>query len=85
MKKTQPLSEQPTQQLLIQRKKLTAALTGLGIFMVLACAFLLYYAITAKQPAMLAVVFGCTMSFVPLLISLGQLNKEIKTRTDAGN
>lgn len=64
-----------------RKKKLQAVVFGLGIVMLLASAVLIYVAFTVKGMSSLAVVaMCCAISFLPALISIAQINAEIKSR-----
>lgn len=82
MKKGASLSELSLEELQKKKKTLQGAAIGLGIVMLVACITLVYLAITSKKTSLLAVVIGCSITFLPCLISLGQINSELKTRTD---
>lgn len=84
-KKPSHLSLMTTEQLIAQRKKTIGASAGLGIVMLASIAFLIYQAITNNRPALIAVALGSSMCFLPLLINLGMLNKELKSRSANGN
>lgn len=84
MEKSKHLTSLTTEQLIAQRKKTLGAFAGLGIVMFCAAVFLVYRAIVSNQPALIAVAIGCSISFLPLIVNLGMVNKEIKTRRENG-
>ncbi|ALR30669.1 hypothetical protein ATE47_09080 [Chryseobacterium sp. IHB B 17019] len=72
------------EKLLKKRDLLKGASIGLGIVYILAIAILIYLFVTrGTQNIPLAIfipVFAMIAVFIPLLINLGLLNKEIKSR-----
>ena len=85
MKNNTPFASLSTEQLIEQKKKLTGIFLGLGIVNVSACSFLFYQAIVSHKPALMAVAICCGMTFLPAVVRLTQLKKEIKSReTSAG-
>lgn len=72
------------EQLVKKMNSLKGALMGFGIVVVLAIAILLYLFVTNKSGklpiAVLIPVLVLPVTFTPLLIALGQLNKEIRNR-----
>jgi len=80
MKKTKPLNELSLDELQQKKKLVLGATIGLGIVMLIACIVLVYVAIIAKQPALLAIAVSCPATFLPIFINLQKLNNEIKNR-----
>ena len=67
-------------EMLSQKKKLKAAAIGLGIVMFFAAGTLIYLAISQKNYALITVSIATLIGFLPMYISLTQLNVEIKSR-----
>jgi uncharacterized membrane protein YqjE len=63
-----------------KKKKLTTVYIALGFLMVLAVTALIYLAIRNKNYALIAVAAGSCITFLPGLVSLIDVNKEIKKR-----
>jgi ABC-type bacteriocin/lantibiotic exporter with double-glycine peptidase domain len=80
MKKIIPLTELSLEELNNKKKTVTGAVIGLGIVMLVACTLLIYLSITAKKTSLIAVAICCPIMFLPILINLQQINKEIKAR-----
>lgn len=81
MKKGTSLSELTLAELKTKKKGIQSATIGLGIVMLISFFVLLYLAITSKKPALMA-IGGCfSITLLPVLISLKQINEEIKKRT----
>lgn len=74
------LTEMTLAELLSQKKKLRAAAIGLGIVMFFAAGILIYLAISQKNYALMTVSIATLIGFLPMYISLSQLNTEIKSR-----
>jgi uncharacterized membrane protein YqjE len=66
-----------------QKKKLTNIYVVLGIFMIVTAIALVYFAISTKNYAFIAVALGSCITFLPGLASLAEVNKEIKKRNQA--
>ncbi|RZK25567.1 MAG: hypothetical protein EOO43_05195 [Flavobacterium sp.] len=81
MQNTTKLTDLTTEQLLEQKKKLTGVTIGLGVVMLAAAIFLVYRAVVSNQPAFIAIAIGCSVSFLPTIIRLGQINTELKSRS----
>ncbi|MFD2286563.1 hypothetical protein GJU39_16685 [Pedobacter petrophilus] len=67
-------------ELIIKRKKIIGAGIGLGIVAIIAFAIIFYIAITKKNYALMGLTGGITIPFLPILIYLKQLDKEISLR-----
>ncbi|MEG1591315.1 hypothetical protein [Chryseobacterium sp.] len=78
--KANKLSELSIEELESKKKTILSATIGLGIVMILACCALFYFAISSKNFALIAVAIGGSLTFVPSLISISQINSEIKSR-----
>lgn len=78
--KTNKLSDLSIEQLESKKKTVQSLAIGLGIVMLIACFVLFYVAIISKNFALIAVAIGSLMSLMPVLISIGQINAEIKSR-----
>ena len=63
-----------------KRRKAKAVAIGMGIVMLLAITYLIYTAVTTKNYAFIAIAAGCSVTFLPVIISLNQMNTEIKSR-----
>ncbi|MCX8531035.1 hypothetical protein [Chryseobacterium luquanense] len=80
MMKPNKLSDLSLEKLESKKKTVQSLAIGLGIVMLIACSILFYFAITSKNFALIAVAIGSLMSLMPILISIGQINAEIKSR-----
>jgi divalent metal cation (Fe/Co/Zn/Cd) transporter len=80
MKENNKLAAFSTEELQNKYKKSKAAVIGLGIVMLFALITLIYLAITGPNYSLLAVAIGCSMAFLPSIIALKQMEKEIKSR-----
>ena len=67
-------------ELLSQKKKLKAAAIGLGIVMLFASGILIFLAISHKNYALITVSIATLIGFLPMCMSLTQLNAAIKSR-----
>ncbi len=57
------------------------ALIGLGVVILAASGILFYLVFTAKTPKVLAALpISCLLALLPAMISLSQINTEIKNR-----
>ncbi|MEO0059050.1 MAG: hypothetical protein RLZZ312_697 [Bacteroidota bacterium] len=73
-------SEMTLEELLKKRNVIKSAAIGLGTVMVFATTVLIYIAITEKKPALAFISIGFFVSLLPIIISISQINKEIKSR-----
>jgi hypothetical protein len=80
MAKKQKLEELTLEELHSQRNKIKGALTGLGIIMLILCALIIYLAVKSGNYALIAVGSGSLITLLPIMASLGTINKEIKKR-----
>jgi hypothetical protein len=78
--KANKLSELSIEELESKKKTILSATIGLGIVMILACCALFYFAISSKNFVLIAVAIGASLTFIPSLITIGQINSEIKSR-----
>ncbi|UKT64921.1 hypothetical protein [Pedobacter mucosus] len=74
------LSEQSLEYLIKQRNLLKGAAIGLIIVLILAFIIILFVAIKKKTYGLIAVLPASMIAFLPILIRLGQINAEIKSR-----
>ncbi|TDQ08457.1 hypothetical protein [Pedobacter metabolipauper] len=80
MKTSKPLTELTLDELNARQKSLKNIAIALGTIMLLACGILIYLSIESKKPGLLAAGIGFPMTFLPILIVLGQVRSEIKKR-----
>jgi hypothetical protein len=81
MKKETPITELSVQELYKKKQTLQGVLIGLGLVLLAASVIILYLAFSSKMPKVLIIVpLCCSLTFLPALISLGQINTEIKNR-----
>lgn len=74
------LTEYGLEELIEKKKKVTGIFIGFASVMLFAMIALVYFAITQKNYAFLAVAFGGVTPIGLVSIYIGQLNKEIKSR-----
>ncbi len=74
------LSESSLTELAEKKKQLKGAAIGLGIVMGIAICILFYLTLKSKNYVLIAIIPACLLMFLPILINLGQLNTEIKSR-----
>lgn len=75
------LSDLSLEEIQLKKKKLQGIVIGLGSVMLIACATLIYLAISNKNYGLIMVSFACLISMMPSLIVISQYNKEIKSRS----
>lgn len=80
MMKPNKLSDLSLEKLESKKKTVQSLAIGLGIVILIASSILFYFAIASKNFALIAVAIGSLMSLMPILISIGQINTEIKSR-----
>lgn len=81
MKTNHKLSELPMEKLLARKKTMMGGAIGLGLVMLIACAILLYLSFQEKNLRILTVASTVSViSYLPSMINLGLVNKEIKLR-----
>lgn len=80
MAKNKKLSELTLDELHAEKKKRKGILTGFGILMLIACGTLVFLAAKSKNYTLITVVSGCFITLMPFIISLSQVDKEIKSR-----
>ena len=73
-------SDMTLEELYKKKNVIKSAAIGLGIVMIFATSILFYVAITEKKPALAVISVGFFMSLLPIIISINQINKEIKSR-----
>lgn len=78
--KANRLEEVSTTELLNKKKKIAGAAIGLGIVSLIAVIVLCYLAITKKNYVLLTLLGGIFIPFLPIFISLKQVDQEIKLR-----
>jgi hypothetical protein len=80
MKSSSKLSELTLEQLTEKKKKLTSQLVSIAIAMFIIYVALFYFAIKSKNYALIAVGMGSLITLMPVFVSVGEINKEIKKR-----
>ena len=81
MKRKNPFSELSIEELDAKKKMLRGIVYGFGIVMLTAFCILIYLALTKEKSLyLIAIAFGCTLTFLPTLINFSLLNSEIKSR-----
>ncbi|WP_316829044.1 hypothetical protein [Pedobacter miscanthi] len=81
MKKAIPLNELSVEELYKKKQSMLGALIGLGVVILAASGILFYLVFTAKTPKVLAALpISCLLALLPAMISLSQINTEIKNR-----
>lgn len=74
------LSALTINELYAEKKKSKGVLIGLGSLMIIACALLVFVAIKSKNYALIGVACSCSITLLPMMTRLGQIEKEIKKR-----
>lgn len=74
------LSELTLEELEKKKKTIIGAAIGLGIVTLIAFSILLYLIIKSKNVALVGVLPGSFIIFLPIFIGLSQINAEIKSR-----
>lgn len=80
MTKSKNLPELTLNELYAEKKKSKSFLTGLGLLMIIVCIILIFVAIKSKNYAMITVACSCFITLLPMMMRLGQIEKEIKNR-----
>jgi phosphate/sulfate permease len=81
MKKAIPLNQLSVEELYKKKQSMLGALIGLGVVILAASGILFYLVFTAKTPKVLAALpISCLLALLPAMISLSQINTEIKNR-----
>lgn len=80
MKSNKPLTELSLAELLEKKKKSKAAALGLGIVMLIANIISISLAIKNNNFALIGVAIGSSLTLLPLVMSLKQIDEEIKKR-----
>lgn len=80
MANNKKLSELTLEELYIEKKKRKGILTGLGIVMLIACVIMVVVAVKSQNYALIAVACGVFVTLMPLMASLNEVEKEIKSR-----
>ncbi len=81
MKKKNPFSALSIDELEAKKKMLRGIVFGLGFVMITAFCILIYLALTQEKSLyLIAIAFGCALTFLPTLINFSLLNSEIKSR-----
>ncbi|WP_421940512.1 hypothetical protein [Pedobacter sp.] len=76
------LSESSLEELKTRKKNLQHAAIVLGMAMFVCCISLVYFAIHTQNTSLIAVALGCSVTFLPMLTSLRNINTEIKARIE---
>lgn len=74
------LKDYSLEELIQKKKKTTGVLIGFSLVMLMASVTLVYFAIKQKNYALIAVACGGLTQIGLLMIYIGNLNKEIKSR-----
>lgn len=74
------LSEQTLEELYAEKKKRKGILTVFGVLMLIACGTLIFLAAKSENYALFVVASGSFITLLPLIASLKQVEKEIKSR-----
>jgi hypothetical protein len=80
MEENNKLKELTLEELQTKYKKSKSAIIGLGIVMIIAIITLIYLAIRNENYALIAVAIGSSITFLPSLMVLKQIEAEIKSR-----
>ncbi|MDQ0638911.1 hypothetical protein QF042_002476 [Pedobacter sp. W3I1] len=83
--KSNKLSELTITELNKQKKQLSGLLIGSAIIMLFLFATLVYLIVKKQNFVLLAVIPGCLIAWLPVIIKLSQLNAEIKLRNSEIN
>lgn len=83
--KNNKLSELSLSELNKQKKQLSNLLIASVIVMVMLLAVLLYLIIKRQNFVLVAVIPGCMLAWLPVVIRLSQVNAEIKLRSSETN
>ncbi|WP_316800774.1 hypothetical protein [Pedobacter frigidisoli] len=81
MKKGKALSEFTLDELKERKKTITGIVLGLGIVMLISSVTLIYLAVKTHNVSLTGIAVACPLTFLPTLISLTQINNEIKKRS----
>lgn len=76
------LSEHTVEELIVKKKKLKAAVIGLGIVMILACSTLVYLAIKNENYTLITVAICCLITMMPSIMALKKFDKEIESKKE---
>lgn len=80
MKATKKLSELRLEELIEKKKKLQGIVIGLGIVMFITSIGIIYFAVKNNNYTSMVIVISCFVTLLPNVVSLSQLNAEIKSR-----
>lgn len=80
MKENDKLKELTLEELQTKYKKSKDAVIGLGIVILIAVMTLIYLAVRNKNYALIAVAIGSSITFLPSIVVLKQIETEIKSR-----
>lgn len=80
MAKNKTLAELTLDELYEEKKKRKGLLSVLGIAMIILCGILIVLAVKNKNNALIIVAGGCFITLFPVIVHLGQIEKEIKNR-----
>jgi len=78
--KKNSLSEFSLEELSKRKKKLSAALIGFTIVMVIAYSILVYFVFKSRKFGLIAIIPAGFITLLPMMIGLSQVNAEIKSR-----
>jgi hypothetical protein len=80
MKENSKFKELSLEELITKYKQSKAAVIGLGIGIIIAVMVLIYLAVSNENYALIAVAIATSISFLPSIIVLKQIETEIKSR-----
>ena len=80
MKANKKLSELRLEELIEKKKKLQGIVIGLGIVMFITSIGIIYFAVKNNNYTSMVIVISCFVTLLPNVVSLSQLNAEIKSR-----
>jgi O-antigen/teichoic acid export membrane protein len=83
MKENKKLTDLSLEELHAKKKTLKGATIGLGIVMLIACATLIYLGIKNKNYSLITVAICCSITLLPSISSISQINTEIKKRENS--
>jgi len=82
MKESKKLPELTLEELIKKKNQIKGAAMGLGIVMVIAVIALVVLAMRTENYALITISLGGAVAFLPIFISLSQINTEIKSRSN---
>jgi hypothetical protein len=83
MGKIDKLKSMSTEELTEKRSKLKTTVTILGAFMGIAFIFIIYVAVKTKNYAFFSIVCGVSLTLLPAISQLKEIDKELKERNQS--